>query len=88
MDYPHDITERYKVCGSCPHHKLIGALHVRSGPGGYREYACAHPEAYPPTDDPTVKEVRSYYTHAKDGRYIGQTEKTPQWCPILREHRA
>lgn len=73
----HEPAKTYRVCGMCPHHKCIGALHVRRGPGGYRDYACLHPKAWP--EDHLVRRIY------EEGRHIGKTEKTPEWCPLLRQ---
>lgn len=73
-----------KHCGMCPHHKLIGVLHVRSGPGGYREYSCTHPEAWPETKDPRLARLCGKMSERQEGRHIGKTEETPDWCPLLQ----
>ena len=84
-------TERH--CAPCEFHKLIGCLHVRSGPGGYREYSCKHPAAYEPLPTNTpVEEARAIgrieTLLEREGRYIGRTEKQPGWCPLKREEGA
>lgn len=75
-------------CGSCRFHECIGSMHVRLGPGGWREYACSHPDAYEPvTDgDPKKAEIRGMLRAMdKHGRHIGRTETTPAWCPFTRK---
>lgn len=76
-------------CAPCEFHKCIGSFHVRVGPGGYREYACMHPEAedfgpmpLAPEQAARIGELRARF--ARDGRWIGRTEKQPQWCPLKR----
>lgn len=82
-------------CGLCKHHKLIGSLHVRIGEGGWREYSCAHPDAWESVagDTPEVAEMRGRLRQMEadmsgGARYIGKTEKTPQWCPFTRAKKA
>ena len=65
-------------CSPCEYHKCIGALCVRQGPGGYREYVCQHPDA----NDELTPLGRSLFGA---GKYIGKTEKQPDWCPLRRE---
>lgn len=80
------------TCGLCKYHKLTGSFHVRMGEGGWREYACMHPEAWEPvlTDTPQQAETRGLLRQMEasmcgGGRGIGRTEETPEWCPFLRE---
>jgi hypothetical protein len=84
-------AQRVTSCGICEYHKCIGALCTRIGPGGWREYACMHPEAFEPvTDgDPEIAAQRGELrgmlkSMAGGGRIIGKTEATPDWCPFLR----
>ena len=79
-------------CCPCEFHKLTGALHVRIGPGGWREYHCTHPDAYEfqkdgtPIDPKLIalqKEIDGIMQ--KEGRLIGRTEIQPAWCPLLRK---
>jgi hypothetical protein len=75
-------------CEPCEYHKLIGSFHVRIGPGGWREYTCVHPEAFeplPPTTDPELAQaVERLRAKLNEGRYIGKTERQPEWCPLRR----
>ena len=64
-------------CEPCKHHKLIGAFHVRHGPGSWVEYACLHPDAY---EGLTLRGRLLFGA----GRVIGRTERQPEWCPLLR----
>ena len=63
-------------------------LHVRSGEGGYREYACMHPASYDdierPALDPEKEKIRQRLIGRllADGRHIGKTELQPDWCPL------
>ena len=59
-------------CSPCEHHKRIASFHVRSGPGSWVEYVCQHPAAA----------GRALFGAWK---YIGQTEKQPEWCPLRRK---
>ncbi len=82
-------AHRETHCGRCEHHKCIGSFHVRCGEGGWREYVCGHPQAYEPlSKDVTPEQAlaigRLRALTERDGRYIGKTEKTPNWCPFLR----
>lgn len=82
----HTITERRTTCGLCKYHECTGGLFTRIGGGGYREWACNHPDAYPQETDPEKAEIRGMLRALdKGGRPIGRTETTPQWCPFLRE---
>lgn len=92
MPTTHKIPERMeRHCAPCEFHKLTGAMCVRIGPGGWREYACMHPDAS--NEDTSVSltaeqqvlaaEIRALV--GKDGRHIGRTEKQPEWCPLLRQ---
>ncbi len=80
-------TERH--CQPCEFHKLTGMLHVRCGPGGYREYACTHPHAFEPLpqriDPAKALIIAKLQAMNQDGRPIGKTENQPSWCPLKRE---
>jgi len=79
------IPERTEhVCEPCQYHKLTGALHVRCGEGGWREYACTHPESFPVHEDPRVNAMYERHKVREDGRHIGKTELQPDWCPLKR----
>lgn len=84
LTIPARVTLR---CGCCKFHNLTGALYTRIGPGGWREYSCTHPKAWPEVDDGDVRraEFRGMLRATEDGRDIGRTEETPHWCPYLRE---
>lgn len=73
------------TCGLCKYHVCTGALCTRIGPGGWREYTCTHPEAWPEETDPKKAEMRGHLKTIERGRMIGRTEETPAWCPYLRE---
>lgn len=73
-----------RICEPCEFHKCTGSLHIRTG-GGWREYACAHPDAFEPTDSPIIAEMIGRAKQMDGGRYIGKTEDQPQWCPLLRQ---
>jgi len=75
----------------CEYHTCVGAFHVRSGSGGWREYACMHPQAWEPVagDSPELAETRGRLRQMEAnmngrGRLIGRTELAPNWCPYLR----
>lgn len=80
-------------CYPCEHHKLTGALHVRCGEGGYRQYACMHPAAFDddrsfkPAPDPEAEKLRQRLIGKllEQGRDIGKTEEQPDWCPLRRK---
>lgn len=77
------------TCGMCKYHKITSALCTRIGPGGWREYGCAHPDAYEPVTDGDVQkaELRGMLRSLDNGvRHIGRTEDTPEWCPYLRRN--
>lgn len=81
-----------RVCEPCEFHKCVGSMHVRIGPGGWREYNCMHPDAYNDTDspalhDPEKEKIRQRLIGRllKEGRHIGRTERQPTWCPLKRE---
>ena len=62
---------------------------VRSGHGGYREYACTHPDAYP-KGEAVPSRVTAIAAEVdavvrRNGRPIGKTEVQPQWCPLKRK---
>lgn len=63
-------------------------MHVRIGPGGWRDYACTHPDAHGPLPEGTTPEKALMIGKIRGfdlgGRHIGKTEKTPDWCPFLR----
>lgn len=83
------IPEHIKrVCTPCEHHKCIAALHVRIGSGGYREYACTHPDAFEPTDNPLLAQMHGRLMQMDGGRVIGKTENRPEWCPLFRNHES
>lgn len=73
------------TCGSCKFHECTGGIFTRSGGGGYREWACSHPLAYPEETDPKKAEMRGMLRALdKGGRPIGRHDGTPDWCPFLR----
>jgi hypothetical protein len=72
LNIPSRIERR---CEPCEHHKCIGSFHVRSGEGSWREYVCQHPAA----DDELTPAGRALFGA---GKYIGKTEKQPDWCPL------
>lgn len=65
-------------CAPCEHHKRIASFHVRSGPGSWVEYVCQHPQA----DDELTPAGRALFGA---GKYIGKTEKQPEWCPLRQQ---
>lgn len=75
----------------CKYHHCYGSLHVHRGPGGWRDYSCQHPDAWePPTPEQMphaelLGRMRESERSMCGGRMIGRTERTPQWCPYLRE---
>ena len=76
-------------CAPCEFHKLTASLHVRIGEGGYRQYACTHPEAFErgptPSDPPKARLAGKIDALLKrEGRDIGKTELQPNWCPLRR----
>jgi hypothetical protein len=92
MPTKHSIPSRVENhCEPCEFHKCIGALYVRVGPGGWKEYSCSHPGAF---DDPDEKPLadagkeqirqRLIGSMLKEGRHIGKTEQQPSWCPLKR----
>lgn len=78
-------------CSPCEFHKCVGSFHVRSGPGSWREYNCMNPDAVP--SGPVSKAnqehadlIMKIRAHDRiEGRWIGKTEKQPDWCPLKRE---
>lgn len=84
-------TERR--CEPCTFHKLIGAFHVRTGQGSYREYSCMHqdafrdllPEQYGSEHLKAKSIILNQVTNREKERYIGNTEKQPDWCPLKKE---
>lgn len=79
MPSEHQIPARTeRRCEPCEYHKLIGAFHVRSGRGSYREYMCNHPDM----NEGLTEAARALFG---GGKYIGKTEKQPDWCPLRRE---
>lgn len=76
-------------CGLCKYHELIGSFHVHCGQGGWREYACTHPCRWEPVTDanPEHAALRGRLQASSEvcnGRLIGRTEETPNWCPFTR----
>ena len=89
MPTKHNIPSRIENhCEPCEFHKCTGSLHVRIGPGGWREYSCTHPKAFEPLPPQTDPEKARMYGRLeamqKDGRNIGKTENQPEWCPLKR----
>lgn len=77
------------TCGTCKYHRCTGGVFTRLGPGGWREYGCAHPDAYEPVTDGDAQkaEIRGMLRALDHGmRHIGRTENTPEWCPYLRRN--
>jgi len=76
-------------CEPCEHHKCTAMLCTRIGPGGWREYVCKHPDAFPPlpkdTDPEKARIIGKLEALQTEGRHIGRTEKQPDWCPLKRE---
>lgn len=74
-------------CEPCEFHKVIGCVRTRlPNCGAYTEYSCSHPKAY---EEPQMKMNPGWEKFlarvGRDGRYIGKTEKQPDWCPLRRE---
>lgn len=73
-----------RVCEPCEFHRCIRAKFAEGGPGTWREYLCTHPEAFERTGDPARDELSAIENAIDGGRFIGRTEKQPDWCPLLR----
>lgn len=75
-------------CGTCKYHECHSALCTRIGPGGWRDYACSHPDAFKDEEvaghPGLVAHVEAIERQSYGGRLIGRTEATPEWCPFLR----
>ena len=89
----HNIPSRTEHhCEPCEFHKCTGSMHVRSGEGGWREYACMHSQAFRPLPTPTnpekariIERLEAMQNEGRHiGRHIGRTEKQPNWCPLKR----
>lgn len=72
-------------CSPCEFHKLVGAFHARSGNGSWREYICTHPQSERRPEDKKYRELCEALESQHSGRWIGKTEKQPDWCPLRRE---
>lgn len=76
-----------RVCEPCQYHECIGQFCVRQGPGGWREFVCKHPKANESLFTVENKAATALLKRLdkilnRDGRYIGKTDKQPDWCPL------
>lgn len=76
-------------CEPCEFHNCTGEFHVHCGEGGWREYACGHPDAHEISSDPWIANIQGKMAaFSPGGRAIGKTDKQPEWCPLKRKPEA
>lgn len=76
-DGPIAFTKTEYSCGLCRYHKS----HMqRSGRDPVYHHYCTHPDAEPKT---CLVGIAALNSLEPDGRFIGRSELTPDWCPIL-----
>lgn len=72
-EWPMRLTHSGLVCGLCEFHKQRLIVHRRIGENTYHHY-CQHPD--------------SGQYQRQDGAFIGESDHTPKWCPILNDSEA
>lgn len=77
------IPERKEAhCEPCEFHNCMNEVHVRIGPGSYREFECTHPQAHFDTEEEMDEKTKAFFRDTP--RYIGRTPLQPHWCPLKR----
>ena len=65
-------------CADCEFHKSVMWMHVRIGENKYNHY-CQHPTMLTDFESTSVLELR--------GRWIGDEDIVPDWCPLLAQNQ-
>lgn len=89
---PHEVRERrYSVCEPCEYHHRVNAFY--GSHHSWTDWECRHPKAdealvlhsdLTPAQNKVLQDIDDLTK--REGRWIGRTEKQPEWCPLRKEN--